>query len=87
MQTGCYGGSSAPAANPCGPVTGFPVTASTWASFTSGNFSPVLGCGIGMAFVAAGTLDGEVVDVEARGRRLACQVVHLPFVKKPGQGA
>ena len=54
---------------------------------TSGNFSPVLGCGIGMAFVAAGTLDGEVVDVEARGRRLACQVVHLPFVKKPGQGA
>jgi aminomethyltransferase len=54
---------------------------------TSGNFSPVLGCGIGMAFVAAGTLDGEVVEVEARGRRLTCRVVHLPFVKKPGRGA
>ncbi len=54
---------------------------------TSGNFSPVLGCGIGMAFVPPDALDGEVFDVEARGRRLACRAVHLPFVKKPGRGA
>jgi aminomethyltransferase len=54
---------------------------------TSGNFSPVLGCGIGMAFVPPDVPDGDVVDVEARGRRLACQVVHLPFVKKPARGA
>ena len=38
-----------------------------------------------MAFLPTGALDGEVVDVEARGRRLACQVVRLPFVKKPVQ--
>ena len=54
---------------------------------TSGNFSPVLGCGTGMAFVPPDVPDGDVVDVEARGRRLACQVVHLPFVKKPARGA
>ena len=54
---------------------------------TSGNFSPVLGCGIGMAFLPPGVGDGEVVDVEARGRSLACQVVRLPFVKKPARRA
>jgi aminomethyltransferase len=52
---------------------------------TSGNFSPVLGCGIGMAFLPPSVADGEVVEVEARGRSLPCQVVHLPFVKKPAR--
>jgi aminomethyltransferase len=50
---------------------------------TSGNFSPVLGCGIGMAFVPPELVEGDVVDVQARGRRLPCRVVRLPFVKKP----
>ncbi len=54
---------------------------------TSGNFSPVLGCGIGMAFLPQNVVDGDVVEVEARGRRLACQVVHLPFIQKPSRGA
>ena len=54
---------------------------------TSGNFSPVLGYGIGMAFLPPYFPDGTVVEVEARGRRLACRVVHLPFVKKPRRGA
>jgi aminomethyltransferase len=52
---------------------------------TSGNFSPVLGCGIGMAFLPPDLPAGATVEVEARARRLACQVVNLPFVKKrPG---
>jgi aminomethyltransferase len=54
---------------------------------TSGNFSPVLERGIAMAFVGNDVPDGEVVDVDARGRRLQCKVVHLPFVKKPARGA
>jgi aminomethyltransferase len=54
---------------------------------TSGNFSPVLGCGIGMAFLPTDVADGDVVDVEARGRHMACQVVHLPFIQKPARGA
>jgi aminomethyltransferase len=49
---------------------------------TSGNFSPVLGHGIGMCFLPPGIADGAPLDVEARGRRLQCNVVHLPFVKK-----
>jgi glycine cleavage system aminomethyltransferase T len=47
----------------------------------------VLGYGIGMAFLPPYFPDGSVVEVEARGRRLACRVVHLPFVKKPRGGA
>lgn len=54
---------------------------------TSGNFSPVLGCGIGMALLPPGLADGAVVEVEARARRLPCRVVHLPFVKKTTGGA
>ena len=51
---------------------------------TSGNFSPVLGCGIAMAFVAtaADVADGAAVELEVRGRRLAGRVVPLPFVRE-----
>jgi aminomethyltransferase len=52
---------------------------------TSGNFSPVLGCGIGMAFLPPDLAEGAAVEVDARGRRLTCQAVHLPFVKKPAR--
>lgn len=51
---------------------------------TSGNFSPMLGCGIAMAYldtsaaVTAGP--GARVVVEMRGANLDADVVKLPFV-------
>jgi glycine cleavage system T protein (aminomethyltransferase) len=56
---------------------------------TSGNFSPMLECGIAMAFLdsAAGTPDpGLAVEIEQRGRTLAARVVDMPFVRS-GQWA
>jgi aminomethyltransferase len=49
---------------------------------TSGNFSPVLGTGIALAFLPPSTEPGAPVEVEARGRRIAGEVVKLPFVSK-----
>ncbi len=37
---------------------------------TSGNYSPVLGCGIGMGFLQLGLPDGAELEVDARGRPL-----------------
>jgi aminomethyltransferase len=51
-------------------------------ALTSGNYSPVLGCGIGMCFLPPSVETGVVVEVEARGRPLACRVTRLPFVTK-----
>jgi len=48
--------------------------------FTSGNFSPVLGCGIAMAFVPPAVADGTPVVIEARGDHLAGRIVPMPFV-------
>ncbi len=64
--------------------SGYPVLVGGTAigELTSGNFSPVLGRGIGMAFVPADVAPGTAVQVEARGRRLAGRVVKLPFVKR-----
>jgi aminomethyltransferase len=55
---------------------------------TSGNFSPVLGRGIGMAFLdtTAGLGPGDAVSVELRGRALAAQVTDLPFVDHRPRG-
>jgi aminomethyltransferase len=49
---------------------------------TSGNFSPVLGRGIAMAFIDtdADLKVGEDVVIEMRGRRLPARVADLPFV-------
>ena len=47
---------------------------------TSGNFSPVLGNGIALAFLPPGVPDGTPVEVDVRGRRLAARVTALPFV-------
>ena len=47
---------------------------------TSGNFSPVLGCGIALALLDAGVEVGDRVTVLARGTELAGKVVDLPFV-------
>jgi len=48
---------------------------------TSGNFSPVLGAGIALAFLPPDTADGARVLIDARGRPLAAEVVPLPFVR------
>ena len=47
---------------------------------TSGNFSPVLGHGIAMGFVAPDVEVGARVVVDVRGKDLAGTVVTLPFV-------
>jgi aminomethyltransferase len=49
---------------------------------TSGNFSPVLGHGIALAFVHPETTIGDTVDVDVRGSHLPGQVVATPFVHK-----
>lgn len=54
---------------------------------TSGNFSPQLGCGIGMCFLPPEVPVGATVHVDARGRQLACRVSALPFVPKAKPGA
>jgi aminomethyltransferase len=49
---------------------------------TSGNFSPVLAQGIGMAFLPTDVADETPVQIDARGSLLDARVVPLPFVKK-----
>lgn len=49
---------------------------------TSGNFSPVLGTGIGMGFLPPGLPEGASVEVGARGRNVPGHVKRLPFVKR-----
>jgi aminomethyltransferase len=55
---------------------------------TSGNFSPMLGRGIALAFVPPDVEPGAAVEVEIRGRRVPATVVRPPFVKRdaPAQG-
>jgi aminomethyltransferase len=48
---------------------------------TSGNFSPVLGCGIALALVDPGVELGDPLSIDARGSTLAATVVELPFVR------
>jgi aminomethyltransferase len=51
---------------------------------TSGNFSPMLECGIAMGFIdtAGGQPEpGLDVDIDQRGRSLGAHVVDMPFVK------
>jgi aminomethyltransferase len=51
---------------------------------TSGNFSPVLDRGIGLAFLPP-LIEPELpVEVEVRGRSLGARVVPTPFVSKRG---
>ena len=51
---------------------------------TSGNFSPVLGHGIALAFLPSSFGEGTEVEIELRGKPLAGRVVKLPFVDKKG---
>jgi aminomethyltransferase len=49
---------------------------------TSGNFSPMLGYGIAMAFLPPGVEDGADAEIDLRGRPLPATVVPLPFIAK-----
>jgi aminomethyltransferase len=49
---------------------------------TSGNFSPVLGHGIALAFVEPTVVIGDNVEIDVRGTRLPGRVVPIPFVGK-----
>ena len=49
---------------------------------TSGNFSPVLGHGIALAFMPPGTQAGTEVTIDVRGSGLAGRVTPTPFVAK-----
>jgi aminomethyltransferase len=51
---------------------------------TSGNFSPVLGHGIALAFLPPDVPIGTVVDLDLRGRAVPATTVVLPFVQKKG---
>jgi aminomethyltransferase len=66
------------------PREGYPVLVdgAPAGTVTSGNFSPVLGTGIAMAFLPPAVEPGAAVEIEARSKRLAGQVVKLPFVEK-----
>jgi aminomethyltransferase len=56
---------------------------------TSGNHSPVLGCGIALALIesAAGIGVGDRVQIEARGRHLAGDIVTVPFIRRHSKGS
>jgi aminomethyltransferase len=49
---------------------------------TSGNFSPVLGHGIALAFVQPGVVLGDDVEIDVRGSRLRGRVAPIPFVRR-----
>jgi aminomethyltransferase len=49
---------------------------------TSGNFSPMLGHGVALAFVPPDLEPGDAVQVDVRGQVLDARIVVLPFVKK-----
>lgn len=49
---------------------------------TSGNFSPVLGHGIALAFLPPDVAEGAEVAIDVRGERVPAKVVKTPFVTK-----
>ena len=51
-------------------------------TLTSGNFSPILGHGIAMAFLPPALVPGTAVEVDVRGSALGGIVVATPFVAK-----
>jgi aminomethyltransferase len=66
------------------PRAGYAVTVDgeTVGEVTSGNFSPVLGHGIALAFVPPEIVAGATVAIDARGSALPGRVVELPFVRR-----
>ncbi len=53
---------------------------------TSGSFSPTLGVGIGLAYLADGIGPGDEVTVDLRGRDVGFAVVRPPFVERDPRG-
>jgi aminomethyltransferase len=49
---------------------------------TSGNYSPVLGHGIALAFLPPEVAVGSEVEIDLRGHPVPATVVALPFVDK-----
>ena len=72
------------------PREGCPVVMQGMAvgTVTSGNFSPMLGRGIALAFLPPDVEPGAAVEVEIRGQAVPASVVKPPFVRPdaPGQG-
>ena len=65
------------------PRGGYAITSDTGAgAVTSGNFSPTLGHGIGMGYVAPPPADGERLLVEIRGDQVPATEVPLPFIER-----
>jgi aminomethyltransferase len=54
----------------------------TSGTVTSGNFSPTLGHGIGLAYVAPPPSAGDELIVDIRGRTVPATVVDLPFLDR-----
>jgi aminomethyltransferase len=54
---------------------------------TSGNFSPMLGHGIALAFLPPAVEPGAAVDVDIRGHAVPAKVVKPPFVKQAARRA
>lgn len=54
---------------------------------TSGNFSPTLGCGVGLALLAPDVVPGVPVEVEIRDKKEPATVVEPPFVERGPAGA
>jgi len=51
-------------------------------TLTSGNFSPVLGLGIGVGLLSGAPAVGTDVTVLLRGREVPAEIVSLPFLRK-----
>ncbi len=66
------------------PRTGYRVVidGSPMGEVTSGNFSPVLGHGIALAFLPPAIEEGTEVSIDARGTAMPTRVVATPFVKR-----
>jgi aminomethyltransferase len=71
------GGRRPPRADSAVLVDGRPV-----GQVTSGNFSPVLGHGIALAFLPPDVADGTAVAIDVRGSALPGTVVPTPFVSR-----
>ena len=63
---------------------GYPVLldGATIGEVTSGNFSPVLGHGIALAFLPPETVEGQQVVIDVRGKELSGRIVRPPFLPK-----
>jgi len=65
------------------PRHGYTITTSTGSgSVTSGNFSPTLQHGIGMAYVSPPPSQDDVLHIEIRGKRVPATRAALPFIER-----